>query len=511
MMKSKMLYLTIFTLISLYSQAQNVQEAYNFSSAELNGTARYTAMGGAFGALGGDISALKDNPAGSAIFLNNYLSGTLSVETYTNDLSIENNFSSSRDNDLDVSQIGAVFVFNNYNKKAFINKFALGFTYDKTKSLENFYTWSGNTNNSLANFFVDQAQGIPLGELESAGGMLYQNYDRLFYADFSNENFTNAQAQTAYMGYQNFLINPANNDVENTNYVSNVNGSSYDQEYDYMSTGFNGKFTGNASLAIKNKLHLGLNLNGHIINYERNTAFYENVNTSNTIASSYYEHSNLTLGRGFSLDVGAIYRLSNTVRIGANYSSPTWYTIHDETSHFLRNTGDVATLGAESIVFDPQIINVYPEYNYRTPGKLSGSLALVFGKTGIISFEYTYKDYSAIEYSSDDYNFNNLNSTIENSFTSTSSLKVGGEYRIKRWSARAGYQYTETPYIDESVVGNLNTYSLGLGYNLGDMKIDISYFRSNQDARQSLYQTSFNNAYNERTLSNIAATFSVNL
>ena len=59
--------------------------------------------------------------------------------------------------------------------------------------------------------------------------------------------------------------------------------------------------------------------------------------------------------------------------------------------------------------------------------------------------------------------------------------------------------------------GNLNTYSLGLGYNLGGMKIDISYFRSNQDARQSLYQTSFNNAYNERTLSNIAATFSVNL
>ena len=138
-------------------------------------------------------------------------------------------------------------------------------------------------------------------------------------------------------------------------------------------------------------------------------------------------------------------------------------------------------------------------------------MALVFGKTGIISFEYTYKDYSAIEYSSDDYNFNNLNSTIENSFTSTSSLKVGGEYRIKRWSARAGYQYIETPYIDESVVENLNTYSLGLGYNLGDMKIDISYFRSNQDARQSLYQTSFNNAYNERTLSNIAATFSVNL
>ena len=299
------------------------------------------------------------------------------------------------------------------------------------------------------------------------------------------------------------------NEIDNTTYVSNINGSSYNQEYDYVSTGFNGKFSGNASLAIKNKLHLGLNLNGHIINYERNTAFYENVNSSNTIRSSYYEHNNLTLGRGFSFDVGAIYKLSNAIRVGANYSSPTWYTIHDETSHFLRNTGDA--FDAQSIFFDPDIINVYPDYNYRTPGKLSGSLAFVFGQTGIVSFEYTYKDYSTMEYSSDSYNFNRLNSSIDNVFTSTSSIKVGGEYKIKRWSARAGYQYVETPYVDESIVGNLNTYSLGVGYNLGDMKIDISYYRSNQDARQSLYQTSFNNAYNEQTRSHVAATFSVNL
>ena len=508
MIKSKILYLAIFTL-SLCSQAQNLQEAYNFSSTELIGTARYTAMAGAFGALGGDISALKDNPAASSVFLNNYLSGTLDVESYTNDLSIENNNSSTNVSDLDLSQIGAVFVFNNYDKKALINKFALGFTYDKTKSLENSYSWNGNTTNTIANFFVNQAQGIPLSELESNAGMLYQNYDRLFYADFSNESFTNAQAQTAYLGYQNFLINPTDNNVDNTNYVSNVNGSSYDQEYDYVSTGFNGKFTGNASLVIKNKLHLGLNLNGHIINYERNTAFYENVNNSNTIESSYYEHNNLTLGRGFSFDVGAIYKLSNTIRLGANYSSPTWFTIHDETSHFLRNTGDA--FDAQSIVFDPQVINIYPDYNYRTPAKLSGSLAFVFGQTGIVSFEYNYKDYSAIEYSSDDYNFNSLNSSIDNLFTSASSIKVGGEYKIKRWSARAGYQFSETPYINESILGNLNTYSLGVGYNLGDMKIDISYFRSNQDSKQSLYQTSFNNAYNEQTRSHVAATFSVNL
>ncbi|HIB38636.1 hypothetical protein [Mesonia sp.] len=509
MNKSNFIYLAIFTLISLNSQAQNLQEAYNFSSSELNGTARYTAMGGAFGALGGDISAIKDNPAGSAIFLNNYLSGTLNTQFYSNELSIDNFSTTSKDSDIDINQIGAVFVFNNYNEDAVINKFTLGFTYDKTKSLDDFISWNGNTGTSFTNFFVDQAQGIPLEELESFGGMLYQDYNRLFFADFSNENFTNAQAQNAYMAYQNYLINPVENTVNNTNYISNVNGSSYNQEYDYMSTGFNGKFTGNAALAIKNKLYLGLNLNGHIINYERNTAYYETVNNSNTIESTYFEQSNLTLGRGFSFDVGAIYKLSNMVRIGANYSSPTWYTIHDETSHYLQNTGEA--FESQSLIFDPQVINVYPEYSYKSPSKLSASLGFIFGTTGILSFEYSYKDYSNIEYSSDDYNFNNLNSVIQNSFTSTSTLKLGGEYRIKRWSARAGYQFVETPYEDDNIVGNTNTYSLGLGYNLGDMKIDISYFQSSQDNTQSLYQTSSNNTFNIGTRSNIAATFSINL
>ena len=34
-------------------------------------------MGGAFGALGGDISAIIDNPAGSSVFLNTEIGGTV--------------------------------------------------------------------------------------------------------------------------------------------------------------------------------------------------------------------------------------------------------------------------------------------------------------------------------------------------------------------------------------------------------------------------------------------------
>mgnify|MGYP000595123334 CR=1 FL=1 len=42
-----------------FSQSQ--LDAFKYSQTELNGTARYLGMGGAFGALGGDISAMNTN------------------------------------------------------------------------------------------------------------------------------------------------------------------------------------------------------------------------------------------------------------------------------------------------------------------------------------------------------------------------------------------------------------------------------------------------------------------
>ena len=48
--------------------SQNVFDALRYSNDEIEGSARYSAMSGAFGALGGELSAISINPAGSAIF-----------------------------------------------------------------------------------------------------------------------------------------------------------------------------------------------------------------------------------------------------------------------------------------------------------------------------------------------------------------------------------------------------------------------------------------------------------
>ena len=55
-------------LITYSIGAQGINEMINYSTSDLNGTARFKSMSGAFGALGGDLSAITINPAGSAIF-----------------------------------------------------------------------------------------------------------------------------------------------------------------------------------------------------------------------------------------------------------------------------------------------------------------------------------------------------------------------------------------------------------------------------------------------------------
>ena len=51
-----------------YAQAQTAYDAFKYSVEAFNGSARYTAMAGSFGALGEIFSAVVDNPAGAAVF-----------------------------------------------------------------------------------------------------------------------------------------------------------------------------------------------------------------------------------------------------------------------------------------------------------------------------------------------------------------------------------------------------------------------------------------------------------
>ena len=87
------------TLMS-YSQSLGYQDlAILFAQNDNNGTARFTAMSGAFGALGGDVSSIHINPAGLSVFSNSMFNATFNSRNtlinstyYGNTLTTENEF-----------------------------------------------------------------------------------------------------------------------------------------------------------------------------------------------------------------------------------------------------------------------------------------------------------------------------------------------------------------------------------------------------------------------------------
>ena len=62
-MKKIILALTVFANCTVM-MSQTEFDALKYTQKDINGTARYMGMAGAFGALGGDASSIKDNPAG---------------------------------------------------------------------------------------------------------------------------------------------------------------------------------------------------------------------------------------------------------------------------------------------------------------------------------------------------------------------------------------------------------------------------------------------------------------
>ena len=70
MLKNKMKYiLTVgLCLTALLSYAQNEVDAFDYTSLDYGGTARFIGMGSSMGALGGDLSVLSTNPAGLGLY-----------------------------------------------------------------------------------------------------------------------------------------------------------------------------------------------------------------------------------------------------------------------------------------------------------------------------------------------------------------------------------------------------------------------------------------------------------
>ena len=421
----------IAATLTSYSQALDYGDlALMFSNDNQNGTARFNAMSGAFGALGGDISSLSVNPAGAAVFKTSAfsISGT-SRETditstyYNSSLTTQNEY-------FNINQAGAVLVFDNYEDSDW-DKVAFGFNYRIKNNFDNSFAATGNSGVATFVEFTDDT-----------------NTPKTQYNVSENQRFSNT----------------FNGEISEINFA--ISG------------------------AYQRKLYVGAALNTVSLEFSQLAILEEKNNdgAGNTLNARLVQE-NITNGTGFSLSAGFIYKANKFIRFGAAYETPTWYTEIIKETNFsdkFRDEGyETLSVSNNNGVYR----NNYPIedllYKLKTPSKLTLSGALIFGKNGLLSVDYIKKGYQKINLSGA--NFSNVNPFFVNQLRSTTSLNVGTEWRLDKLSLRGGYRYEQNPRKDALESDDLKGYSFGAGYNFGNTKFDIGYSDRNKTSFYDVY------------------------
>jgi hypothetical protein len=477
MRRLNIILLTLYTASSLYSQ--NIYDALRYSNDNIEGSARFSAMGGAFGALGGDISAISINPASSAVFNNNIISMSLSNTSIENKANINNNSiqkNETKKSNFNLNNLGGTFIFNNVNTNSKLNKLAISITYAQTSNNFDKFRSEGVNSNSIDSYFLDYAQGLRLDEISAFDGETTTQA----YSEIGNAyGYGNQQA---FLGYESYIIEPNSFNNDNTSYYSNISDSDtgYDQSYYFKSRGYSGKLSANIAYQYSNNIYFGVNLNSHFIDYDHTTYLNElNLNENSIISEIGFQNTLSTLGDGFSLQIGAITKVNEVIRLGFTYDSPVWYNISEETTQSvgtLRNFESDSNPGeilSETIIVNPNVINVFEDYKLKIPSKITASAAFVFKKTGLLSFDYSIKDYSKMIFKpKNDTHFIQQNQVISNSLNQSSSFRIGAEILNDRFSYRAGYRFQESPMRINN--NDLKGISFGIGYKFGNSNIDFS-------------------------------------
>lgn len=166
MIKKSLLVLSISA--AYFAQAQDISTIRNtadvYSNTALNGSAKYNAMAGSMGALGGEASVLNSNPAGIAVNIANDFSGTLGIESQTNTSNFGGQSADYKVNSTDLTNLGGVAVFPLAQNSGW-KFFNVGINYSN-QSIENYTETAGDSN---VNFQFGDANNNLIDELLLAG------------------------------------------------------------------------------------------------------------------------------------------------------------------------------------------------------------------------------------------------------------------------------------------------------------------------------------------------------
>jgi len=453
--------IVIITVLAIHITllSQSAIDALRYSRSLYTGTARSVSMGGAVGALGGDLTAICTNPAGIAVYRSSEVTLTPGFATSKTESKYNQNRETDISNNFNFNNIGVVSGINNDTEWS---RVSFGVAYNKTNNFDRNILIKGvNNSNSRLDYIVDLAN---------------QNQMDDFYF------------QPAWDSY---LID-YNEDTEK--YWSDFTNSTYGQTQrkSIEAEGSSGEYTFAVGANYSHFLYVGASIGIATIYYQEKSLFSE-TDLDNRIANLYEYKLNeefTSRGAGFNMKVGAIVRPINFIRLGVALHTPTYYEIEEDYETKIESFFDNPIFENSTLTgfmgFSPK-----GEFDYEltTPMKAIGSVAFVLGKFGLISADYEFVDYSTIRMRAGSDSFDDVNETISDTYTATSNIRAGGELLLGMVSLRAGVGLYGSPYKSlEGIEDALyTTYSGGMGFSQDDFFVDFAYIHTQAAESYFLY------------------------
>lgn len=483
-----------------------MSDALMISQTKIGGSARFQAMGGAFTALGGELSATQINPAAGSVFLSGQLGLSWGSSNIDNNSTFYNGGNISSESYNNINQIGGVFIIENNDQASSVNKYAFSVNYNRTNNFYDNLNFAGNNNTEL--------------EMYLGNNLMYQGYSSLAasFALASNEITPDNLGVVEGLAFDTYIsdINAPESRYYDSRYpeysdnfpvyvISGIANNNL-QEYDISRRGHSGQYTFAGSMEIDNKFHLGLSYNRTNINSTteitlRESGFDQNSDLNEFTYQSYVN----TLGYGNGFSIGGIYRASENLRMGAAFHSPTWYRLNDEYSYSLESSFNTPDDDGNYNYFAESNYYYY-DYELTSPYKIDAGIAYIIGKQGLISADYEYIGYSSMKLGPN-YDFEYDNRNIKNTLNSTHNIRLGAEWKISFVSLRGGYTYSQSPYKNTDWQSNTQSFSVGGGLNFKTWNLDLAYQKYTNNYDYYIYETDLvDAAHVNRTEGNFVAT-----
>ncbi len=450
-------------LLATFGFTQNESDALRYSQGFPGGTARFAAMGGAFGALGGDFSSLSINPAGIGI----YRSSEVTITPALNYSQVKTSYFNTPDEDMkynfNLNNLGAVFTFptgkpGEEGGWQYVN---VGIGINRHNSFNDRWIARGfNDQNSFMTSILEEA--------ETQGSV-----DRL--NDFSSG-----------LAWDTWLL--GKDDVEGF-FVDMPDG----RVMQHLETSVSGsirEFLLSMGANYNDRLYLGATVGFPSVKYEEEKVFNEKdtEGLSEDFNALTYTNSIETSGTGYNFKLGAIIRVTDFLRIGGAFHTPTFFELKDKYRTTMRS--DMNLPDYNDFARSPE---GRFKYEINTPLKAIGSVGLVFGNMGMVNIDYEYIDYTKARLRSSEYLFSDENDMIRAAFTEQHNIRIGGEVRLDPLMLRAGYAYYSSPYRSGVNDDQRTIISAGFGIREGNYSLDFAYSYTFFSDDYSMYQVAGQN------------------